>query len=394
MQSLSSYAKSKLKKTLLFMQDQNASFNSYRSHKGEINKFKDPRRLAIANQYPLTKEQKEMIDELYVNNYGEKMDYVWHQNFAAHAGRFDHRFFPELLYIPEFEAYQNQNTAAIRLLGDKNFLPIVAKGVGVRMPHTIVDCTNGVLRDGENHIISTAIALELLQKAGAFFIKPSVDTCSGQGCLKVDEGAQIEVQSNAISVNGNIYSQNFVAQELMVCHESLKKLYPYAANSFRVITYIWRGKIFHMPADLKIGRGGNYLDNAHAGGMMVAIDDNGRLCNHAVTEFNDQFECHPDTKIKFEGYQIDHVGKMIDALHRFHEAVPQIGCINWDATIDTEGNPIVIEANTRGGSVWHPQMSHGVGPFGERTEEVLQWLRFMKQLKPHDRFAYSAGRMG
>lgn len=148
-----------------------------------------------------------------------------------------------------------------------------------------------------------------------------------------------------------------------------------------------------MPIDLKVGSGGNYLDNAHAGGMMVAVDDNGVICSHAVTEFNKQFDEHPDTHIPFVGYKIEHVSELISTVKRFHENIPQLGCINWDATIDEEGNPVIIEANCIGGSIWHSEMTHGVGAFGDRTAEVLRWLRFMKKLKPHDRGRFANGRI-
>lgn len=77
-----------------------------------------------------------------------------------------------------------------------------------------------------------------------------------------------------------------------------------------------------------------------------------------------------------------------------HEAVPQIGVVNWDITLNHDGDPVLIEANTQNGSVWLPQMAHGTAPFAERTEEVLQWLRFMKKLKPHERGMFVGGYMG
>jgi D-alanine-D-alanine ligase-like ATP-grasp enzyme len=74
-----------------------------------------------------------------------------------------------------------------------------------------------------------------------------------------------------------------------------------------------------------------------------------------------------------------------------HAAIPQLGVVNWDFTIDPAGNPVLIEANCKNGSVWLPQMAHGVAAFGERTAEVLQWLRFMKKLRPHERVHYVGG---
>lgn len=174
-------------------------FETIHRHAYRLNekiKFKNKRRVEIAKQFPLTQEQKVQIDEFFLKNYGQKIGYVWHQNYAAHAGEFDYRFFPELLYIPEFEAFQNQNKAAVRMMGDKNFLPLLAKAAGVKMPRTVVSCTNGLLRDGENRIINPEDAKELLSAQGDFFVKPSVDSCSGQGCLKVNAGTEFKVQKN------------------------------------------------------------------------------------------------------------------------------------------------------------------------------------------------------
>lgn len=371
------------------------SYESHSMHRREIRKFNDSRRLAIANQYLLTKEQKEQIDELYINNYGEKVDYRWHQNYAAHSGKFDYRYFPELLYIPEFEAYQNQNTAVNQILMDKNFLPIVAKGAGVKMPKTIMNCTNGIYRDSEERIITPAMALDLLRhNEGGFFIKPAVDSCSGVGCLKCDESSRIEINSDDFIVNGNKYSHDFVVQELIECHESIQKLNNTSVNTFRVITYIWHDKVEFMPVIIRIGQSGSFIDNAHAGGMFCAVNNDGTMGDHAVTEFNTQYKCHPQSGVTFSEHKILYMDRVLDAAKIIHESVPQLCSCNWDFTINKEGEPILIEANCTGGSCWLPQMAHGTGPFGERTEEVLQWLRFMKKLKPVDRIAYKAGRMG
>lgn len=368
------------------------------AHRTEIQKFKDPRRREIANSYPLTKEQKVEIDELYVTNYGEKIDYVWHQNYAAHSNKFDYRFFPELLFIPEFELYQNHNLSANRMMGDKNFLPIVAKAAGVKMPETIVSCTNGVLRDNDNHILTSSMCEDILHKNSQFFVKPATGSCSGKSCKLVTESDVFAINRNALVINNNNgdggYSSNYVIQEVVKTHTSISALHPESVNTFRIITYLWKDTIETMPVILRIGRGKSNVDNAHAGGMFIAVHSDGSLGDHAVTEFNQQFTKHPDSGIVFKDYVIASYDKMILAAKRMHEMVPQIGVVNWDFTVDADGEPILIEANISGGSIWLPQMVHGVGAFEERTEEVLQWLRFMKKLKPSERKTYVGGKMG
>lgn len=184
-----------------------------------------------------------------------------------------------------------------------------------------------------------------------------------------------------------------MVQRLLVCHETIRALYAGSVNSFRVITYLWKGQVEVMPLIIRIGQGGHYLDNAHQGGMFCAVYDDGTMGNHAVTEFNDQFKEHPDTHIVFATHRIAHINKVITAAKRMHAAIPQLGVVNWDFTVDEGGEPVLIEANCANGSVWLPQMAHGVGAFGERTAEVLQWLRFMKRLKPGERERFVGGWM-
>lgn len=229
------------------------------------------------------------MDELYKSNYGEKIPCTWHKNFMAHSGRFDHKYFPELLFIPEFEHFMNLWPEYAKAFSGKNITPMLAEKVGIRTPKTYVSITKGMIRD----------------------------------------------------------------------------------SAYNVLT----------------------LDNAHAGGMFIAVDDDGHLHENAMTEFNIQFAKHPDTGVVYKDVKLDLVPKVIAAAHRMHGSAPQLGVVNWDFTLDEDGEPVLIEANIMGGSVWLPQMAHGVGAFGDKTEEVLRWMRFVKKLGASERKKYAFGKM-
>jgi D-alanine-D-alanine ligase-like ATP-grasp enzyme len=144
---------------------------------------------------------------------------------------------------------------------------------------------------------------------------------------------------------------------------------------------------------MRIGQGGSNLDNAHAGGMFIAVDDNGTLHEKAFTEFKKEFIEHPDTHLKFNNYKIDFFPEVLKAAVKCHSMIPQLGCINWDFTIDANGDPILIEANLRGGGIWMLEMAHGCGPFGDKTPEILRWMKKMKYLKFTEREPYRYGEM-
>ena len=355
--------------------------NAGRRH--EINKFKDERRQAIYEKVQLTEEQIKKLDDFYLSNYGEKIPYTWHRHYTAFTGNFDEKYVPELLYTSEFERFMSQYSEYAKTFTDKNMLQFLALGAGVKMPRTYISGTKGALRDGENRFISDEEAISLLSDVGEAFIKPSVDSSSGRGCFVVNFcGGKDLVSGKTVEQILEGLGKDFIIQERLKCHSSISQIYAGSVNTFRVITYRWRDRILRFPAIMRIGSGGAYLDNAHAGGMFIAVSDEGILHKTAFTEFKKEFTVHPDTGTVFEGYKIDLFPRVLEAAERMHMALPQIGVVNWDFTIDDEGEPLLIEANMRNGkqsgSIWLMEMAHGCGAFGENTAEVLRWLRLMK----------------
>lgn len=296
------------------------------------------------------------------------------------------KYFPELLYIPEFEKYMNPYSHYAQAFSDKNVLPYIAKAANVKMPKTVVSCVLGQYRDCNDQTITAEEAENILRDRKGLFAKPSVDSCSGEGCMTLDfignkeEKTRKSIEEILVSLGNSV-----VVQERIKCHDSIAKIYSGSVNTFRIMTYRWKDKIKHVPVIMRIGKGGACVDNAHAGGIFIAVEDNGTLHEWATTEFNEKFTEHPDTHLVFAGYQIELVKDVITAAHRMHEMIPQLGAINWDFTLDEAGNPVLIEANINGGSVWLFQMAHGCGAFGEDTAEVLRWLHKVKKMSRNER---------
>ena len=360
----------------------------------QIKKFKDPRRVEIYSKVTLSHEQEAEIDELFITNYGQKIPYTWHKHYTAFTGYFDVNYFPELIYIPEFEYYMNQEKSFIDVMEDKNFLPLIANGIGIKTAKNIISCTQGLYRDCNNHIINKTDAIRQLSDIGKVFIKPSIDTSSGQGCFVADlKNGKAQGLDKSIEDIISGLGQNFCVQEIIVCEDSIRKIYDKSANTFRVITYRWIDEILSMPVILRIGQGGATVDNAHAGGMFIAVSDDGKLHETAFTEFKKEFKQHPDTHFVFKDYVIPNTDKVITAAKTLHANVPRLGVINWDFTIDNDGNPVLIEANVMLGGIWVIQMAHGKGPFGERTAEVLQWLKLMNSLPQSEYKNHMFGKM-
>ena len=115
-----------------FLSDTLEKIIIYLSKKHELKKYKDPRRVSIYSKIQLTKEQKKQIDDLYLTNYGKKIPYIWHRHFTAFTGNFDAKYFPESMFIPEFERYMSFKKEYAQVFTDKNMLPMLGKEAKVK----------------------------------------------------------------------------------------------------------------------------------------------------------------------------------------------------------------------------------------------------------------------
>ena len=129
---------------------------------------------------------------------------------------------------------------------------------------------------------------------------------------------------------------------------------------------------------MRIGQGGNYIDNAHAGGMFIGVSDEGCLASEAFTEYQKRYKKHPDTGIIFEGYKIPYVREMIDSAKKLHSILPQCMFLSWDFMVDKNGLLVLIEVNIESQTIWFPQMANGRSFFGDNTEKMINISRRLR----------------
>ena len=352
----------------------------------------DPKRLESIKDFQLTQEQQQAIDYFYLTNYGKKVDYTCHRTYAAYSDKFSPAFITEEIYIPELDHFLNIFEAYNSVLEDKNVMPHVAKSVGVKTPKVLFSCVKGFYLDAENRPTTLDAALAALHDYGRIFIKPSVDSMGGRSCVlaEVKEGIDAKSQQSLKDILRKM-GDDFVIQECLVCHDSLKTIYPKSVNTFRVITYRWKDKIYLGPSVLRLGKGGMDVDNATQGGIFLGVYPDGRLYDFAITKYGTRYYEHPDTSLRFSDYALPLFTKVTDAALRLHHAMPQVGVSNWDLTIDEDGNVVLIEGNLQFGGVRLAQMACGVPVFGAHTAEMLQWVKKMKKLRPSDRLNHAFG---
>lgn len=169
----------------------------------------------------------------------------------------------------------------------------------------------------------------------------------------------LSVSDGLIRINDKIVSLDefrsmigagvFLVQEVVSQHNALHALYPLSVNTLRIITCKDQdGRYCLLDACLRIGAHGNRVDNWARGGLIVGIDDDGRLKRQGFYEFEINGKLcemeHPDTHVVFDGYKIPFYKEAVDSAVRLHQMFYGIGTIGWDVAITADG-PCFIEGN-------------------------------------------------
>lgn len=343
------------------------------TYKAEIRNI--TKKKPLYSKVKLTVKQETEIREYWKEISGYEISTKWHRLYQSYMGVYEKKYFPEILFSTKLEPILSP-AKYHGILSDKGFLTSIFCGEGYRLPGTILWNCNGVITDKSHCIVSDSIAEERIGNCGKVIIKPTVDTSSGEGVrlLNMIDGIDEITQESAREVLTK-YRCNYIVQECVVQSKLLSKIYDKSLNTFRVITFICEGSVYNAPVAMRIGSGGSYVDNIHAGGLSIGITREFKLRKYAFSEMGDRFEKHPDTNVYFDGYEIAPLKNVVETAKQLHGLMPQIKMISWDWAIDQNDVPVMIEINISGQSVWFPQMLNGEPIFGEHTEYFANLIR-------------------
>lgn len=314
----------------------------------------------------LTDSQTAEIEKIY----GKGIDTRWHRYYQGFTGTFEPRYLPEPVYSPALEKKLNPTEIALQM-EDKILIPILYGNIpGVVIPETVVSNASGIYYDRDGNVISEERANELvkayLEEHQDAVIKPIRDSYGGDGVMLLEKDSFRKIP----------HSRNFIVQKRIHNQKDMHALNPSSLNTLRVITYICDNQYWTAPIAMRMGTTTALTDNISAGGITVGVQDDGSLCKCAFTERNGckagEFERHPLTKIRFEGYRIGNIDKVIQAAIACHKRTPHMGIASWDFTLNEEGEAVLIEVNLTSQSVCFPQYTHGKALFGENTEKMLK----------------------
>lgn len=186
--------------------------------------------------------------------------------------------------------------------------------------------------------------LEFLDKHEVFMSKPY----DGLGGADVKKEYSKDIENKEEYFNNAIKNRTFL-EELVKQHPDMNKLCEKSVNTMRIMTFNDHGKSRIIWMGLRVGNGINSIDNFHAKGMAVNIDINtGKLVGNAIDKNLNEYEEHPFTHVKFDGFQIpcfEEAKKMVLEASLRSDKILVVG---WDVAISDRG-PVIIEGNRRPG---------------------------------------------
>lgn len=179
-----------------------------------------------------------------------------------------------------------------------------------------------------------------VQKHPSFIVKPINLQC-GKGIEKITVDDNIDLSSlrKHLLETGQTLVEEFVVQA-----NKMNQLYPTSVNTLRIVT----ARIYHKTTVLfraiRIGNGGNVVDNFNHGGMYSILDENGVITKPAIDKEGTIYENHPFTKTPIVGFQVPFFQEAIAMVKEASGIVEEVGLVGWDIAI-TEQGPVMIEGN-------------------------------------------------
>lgn len=340
--------------------------NSYRFKKLE-KKYEDriKKSMQLCPMKPLSKGQEADIKAYFKKHLGREVPTYWHQYYYSRNGFYSEKYIPTSIYVSDI-IYRLNNYPMSMAYVDKGFYDTLFPEVN--RPQTFIKNVNGFYYDDKKPI-SKEEAINRCKNLKEAVIKPTVLGTWGSG-VKLFHSDNGFIPEMNMSVNDLFahYKRSFIVQSKLEQHPDLATLNPTSVNTIRVLSYRKEDEVIILYAVIRIGRKGKVVDNETAGGIKADINlQNGRIKGPAFGSPTEKNMPQTDSGAELDNYLIPSFPQVLDFVKDLHMRLPYFRLIGWDISVDTNGNPVMIEWNK---SAELSQVAHGPA-FGDYTEEIL-----------------------
>lgn len=271
-------------------------------------------------------------------------------------GNFQRRIDYLNFHNPRYDDFHGKLTGRV-ITGDKFYFNVFLEKFGIPTPkiYCFVKDKSPLYFNSKFSINTSESANEQLKSFFSnnmdAFAKPS-DGQLGQGIfsLRIEDGKTF-ADGEEIAMDDliqRVVSSDYLIQEKIYQHPDMAAFCPSCINSIRLQTVMdMEGNVHPFGAGVRMGRMGSSVDNWAKGGVFVGIDrENGCLMDTGFLkpQYGTSVKEHPDSKIKFYGYQIPFYKEAEEMALKLHKYLYRCHSVGWDIAI-TEDGPMFIEGN-------------------------------------------------
>lgn len=200
-------------------------------------------------------------------------------------------------------------------------------------------------------------------KHDVLVIKRVSDSCGHGISIEPVEYEHLRQQFNKILALGKCSIEEKIVQSKVLSIFNTSSV-----NTLRVISFNTKSGIQIGPCFFRTGRAGAFVDNGGSGGIFAGVDrKTGVIDTNGFDEYLMEYETHPDSGVKYLGFQLPEWEKCIGLVKEMACLVPKIGYIGWDLAF-TDNGWVIVEAN--GGSQFLTQIAYNKGC----KDEIMQYI--------------------
>ncbi len=164
----------------------------------------------------------------------------------------------------------------------------------------------------------------------------------GAGIRKIGKGEKIDYEQ----LYEDCLTHKILVEECIAGDRTVQEFHPASLNTIRILTFRVPGDIIIAGAFLRVGRGGNIIDNAHAGGIFSQINiGSGIIESDGIDVDGNHYKVHPETGKAFKGFAVPKWEECKETCMRAMSKYENVIVAGWDVCINSKGRIEIIEGN-------------------------------------------------
>lgn len=186
--------------------------------------------------------------------------------------------------------------------------------------------------------------VDFANKNRTFIVKETLGSL-GRNVNKITISKELDAKTVFLNIlrYGGCICESWIEQS-----DIFKQFNESSVNTVRIVGIYDGEKVHRMHSIIRTGRSGAIVDNAAQGGIFAEVNvDTGEVVSDGYTEINtDHFEVHPDSKVKFKGFQIPYWDELIELINEMHKLCYPISLAGWDLAL-TDNGWVLVEGNSK-----------------------------------------------